>query len=59
MKREDANKKEYQESGKAFTRKELDARKGGDNEVRGSKDAARIQAKLRQMDRKDKRSSKR
>lgn len=44
MKREDANK---------------EARKGGENELAGSRSAARIQAKLRQMDRKDKRSSKR
>ena len=44
MKREDANKQ---------------AREGGENELRGSRDAARIQTKLRQQARKDKRSSKR
>lgn len=44
MKREDADK---------------EARKGGENELRGSRDAARIQAKMRQQARKDKRSAKR
>lgn len=44
MKREDADK---------------EARKGGENEVRGSRDAARIQAKMRQMDRQKARKAKR
>ena len=42
---------------------EREARKGGENEVRGSEDAARALRKLREQDRKqarkDKRSSKR
>lgn len=44
MERKDANK---------------EADKASANEVRGSRDAARIQAKLRQQARKDKRSGKR
>jgi hypothetical protein len=36
-----------------------DTRKGGENELRGSKDAQRALQRQRKMDRKDKRSSKR
>jgi hypothetical protein len=38
---------------------EKDTRKGGQNELRGSKDAQRALQRQRKMDRKDKRSSKR
>ena len=38
---------------------EKDTRKGGENELRGSKDAQRALQRQRKMDRKDKRSSKR
>ena len=38
---------------------EKDTRKGGENEMRGSKDAQRALQRQRKMDRKDKRSSKR
>lgn len=55
MKRQD----EYEKSGKSYTRKELDTMRGGENELAGSRSAARIQRRLRQMDRKDKRSGKR
>lgn len=51
MKRED----EYEKSGKAYTKRELDTMRGGENELRGSRDAARIKAKLRQQARKTKR----
>jgi hypothetical protein len=36
-----------------------DTRRGGENELRGSKDAQRALQRQRKMDRKDKRSSKR
>jgi len=36
-----------------------DTRQGGENELRGSKDAQRALQRQRKMDRKDKRSSKR
>jgi hypothetical protein len=36
-----------------------DTRKGGENELRGSKDAQRALQRQRKMDRKDKRPSKR
>lgn len=36
-----------------------DTRKGGENELRGSRDAARALQRQRKTDRKDKRSSKR
>jgi hypothetical protein len=36
-----------------------DTRKGGENELRGSKDAQRALQRQRKMDRKDNRSSKR
>lgn len=44
MKREDADKK---------------TREAGENELRGSRDAMRIQAKMRQMDRQKARKAKR
>lgn len=48
-------KDEYEKSGKTYTKRELDTMRGGQNEVQGSRDAARIQEKLRQQKRKDKR----
>ena len=41
------------------SKEQKDTREGGENELRGSRDAARALQRQRKMDRKDKRSSKR
>ena len=48
---------EYKESGEY--RKDKDTREGGENELRGSKDAQRALQRVRKQDRQSKRSSKR